>query len=96
MRGHQHGTRHVLPLSGDQSTQRIALLPSSAEIASYLKVLRTWLPIVQIWYMSAMSTQCVEEMSHLSAIGYFSIGETRLEAWRPDVAFNQMEVKQLR
>lgn len=37
--------------------------------------------------MSVMSTQRVEEVSHLSAIGYLSIGETPLEAWRPDVAF---------
>lgn len=36
--------------------------------------------------MSVMSTQCVEEVSHLSTIGYLSIGETPLEAWRPDVA----------
>lgn len=35
-----------------------------------------------------MSTRCVKEMSHLSAIGYFSIGETHPAAWRPDVAFN--------
>lgn len=42
-----------------------------------------------------MSTQRVEEMLHLSAIGYLLIGETLLEAWRPDVAFNHTEVKQL-
>lgn len=41
-----------------------------------------------------MSTRCVKEMSHLSAIGYLSIGETPLAAWSPDVAFNQIEVKQ--
>jgi hypothetical protein len=40
-----------------------------------------------------MSTQCVAEMSHLSAIGYLSIGETPLATWRPDVALNQIEVK---
>ena len=45
--------------------------------------------------MSVMSTQRVEEMLHLSAIGYLLIGETLLEAWRPDVAFNHTEVKQL-
>lgn len=58
-------------------------------------MLRSLAAIVQIRYMSVMSTQRVEEMSHLSAIGYLSIGETPLEAWRPDVAFNQIEVKQL-
>lgn len=42
-----------------------------------------------------MSTQHVKEMLHLSAIGYLSIGETPLEAWRPDVAFNHTGVKQL-
>lgn len=75
--------------------QRRVLLPSWAGIALDLKVLRSLAAIVQIRYMSGMSTQCVEEMSHLSAIGYLSIGETPLEAWRPDVAFNQIEVKQL-
>lgn len=29
----------------------------------------------------------------MSAIGYLLIGETLLEAWRPDVAFNHTEVK---
>lgn len=79
----------------EKSMQRIVLLPSWAGIASVLKVLRSLAAIVQIRYMSVMSTQRVEEMSHLSAIGYLSIGETPLEAWRPDVAFNQIEVKQL-
>lgn len=77
----------------EKSMQR--LLPSWAGIASVLKVLRSLAAIVQIRYMSVMSTQRVEEMSHLSAIGYLSIGETPLAAWRPDVAFNHIEVKQL-
>lgn len=89
------GSGLILHLSVEESLQRIVLLPSWAGSASDLKVLRSLAAIVQIRYMSVMSTQRVEEMSHLSAIGYLSIGETPLEAWRPDVAFNQLEVKQL-
>ena len=89
------GSGLFLHLSVEKSLQRIVLLPSWAGSASDLKVLRSLAAIVQIRYMSVMSTQRVEEMSHLSAIGYLSIGETPLEAWRPDVAFNQLEVKQL-
>lgn len=40
-----------------------------------------------------MSTQYVEEMSHLSAIGYLWIVETQLETWETDVAFHQTRVK---
>lgn len=74
----------------------MALLPSWVGIASDLKVLRSLAArCSNKVYMSVMSTQRVEEMLHLSAIGYLLIGETLLEAWRPDVAFNHTEVKQL-
>lgn len=93
--GVQHGIWTYWACLLEKSMQRIVLLPSWAGIALDLKVLRSLAAIAQIRYMSVMSTQRVEEMSHLSAIGYLSIGETPLEAWRPDVAFNQIEVKQL-